>query len=599
MTEPGRTPERELIPYEASRFSARSVLVLAPHPDDEVFGCGGALAGLRAEGADVHVLLLSDGAGEEPDPGRRNAIEAARKAESAEALARLGGGSIETAGFPDRGLDGHVDEIARFILGRVAQWKPDLVFAPSPVEIHPDHRAVAVALHAAFRARGGSGADALRSATIAFFEISQPIRPNFLFDISAYQGAKERAVAAFVSQNGGHDYPAFVRGLNAYRRMTLPRQVEAAEAYYVLPGSLLAASRLDTIAAAMGPSRPVPGRQTNCIKRVEEAVMRLRNLFSVLFLGLSLTVALTPMAEGASRGGSRGGGHARPSGGHVGSSGGHGRSSAGHWRGGRGRWRGGYGHGGWGWGYPWWWGTDVVVYDGVDGDPSPERFGVVDAEVTPDSAEVYLDGKYIGTADDFDGAPDYLYVLPGKYHLELRHPLYETVKVDLAIHRGERVRLDREMKLLPGKGKLDAFDPADRGMPLGRVLGPGATPVDPRGGNRESPTWRSKDSDYGVDAEIDDSKGGASASPKASVERPAVPKRPVRPRLVWKISPDDASVYLDDRFLGDAEDLNERTTRLEAGKHTIAVTRPGYKTKTIEVETKGSEPTSVVIELEK
>jgi len=43
--------------------AARRVLVLAPHPDDEVFGCGGCIARYAEAGADVRVLVLSDGGG--------------------------------------------------------------------------------------------------------------------------------------------------------------------------------------------------------------------------------------------------------------------------------------------------------------------------------------------------------------------------------------------------------------------------------------------------------------------------------------------------------------------------------------------------------
>ena len=51
QSEAGKYPERELIPYEASRFSARRAVVLAPHADDEVFGCGGAIAARIEAGA--------------------------------------------------------------------------------------------------------------------------------------------------------------------------------------------------------------------------------------------------------------------------------------------------------------------------------------------------------------------------------------------------------------------------------------------------------------------------------------------------------------------------------------------------------------------
>ena len=73
--------------------TARRVLVLAPHPDDEVFGCGGALADLAARGAAVDVLVLTDGAaaGAATSRGARR-IAARRAAESRAALALLGGG---------------------------------------------------------------------------------------------------------------------------------------------------------------------------------------------------------------------------------------------------------------------------------------------------------------------------------------------------------------------------------------------------------------------------------------------------------------------------------------------------------------------------
>ena len=52
------------LPYSPSSLPvAQNVLVLAPHPDDEIFGCGGCLALYRRAGVNIHVYVLSDGAG--------------------------------------------------------------------------------------------------------------------------------------------------------------------------------------------------------------------------------------------------------------------------------------------------------------------------------------------------------------------------------------------------------------------------------------------------------------------------------------------------------------------------------------------------------
>jgi LmbE family N-acetylglucosaminyl deacetylase len=56
--------ENWFLPFAASPLPpARQVLVLAPHPDDEVFGCGGCASLYARAGAVVHPYVLTDGGG--------------------------------------------------------------------------------------------------------------------------------------------------------------------------------------------------------------------------------------------------------------------------------------------------------------------------------------------------------------------------------------------------------------------------------------------------------------------------------------------------------------------------------------------------------
>ena len=56
-------PESDFVPYSACTvLPAQAALVLAPHPDDEVFGCGAAIASHVRAGVPVQVLVLTDGA---------------------------------------------------------------------------------------------------------------------------------------------------------------------------------------------------------------------------------------------------------------------------------------------------------------------------------------------------------------------------------------------------------------------------------------------------------------------------------------------------------------------------------------------------------
>src|SRR5664279_202471 len=237
MRSPDFPDERTLVPYAASTFSGKRVLVFAPHADDEILGCGGALADLLDRGAHVDVVLVTDGAAGARSEAERGRIASERMEESWRALEALGGGSLHAGGFPDRSAGDRLVEIEELLARWLVEAAPDLVFCPSPVETHPDHRAVAVALfRVAARPASDEAVRALDAATVAFFELSQPFRPNFLVDITRVRARKERAMDAFASQAAARDYAGFVTGLGAYRRMTLSANVLAVEAYSVVGG---------------------------------------------------------------------------------------------------------------------------------------------------------------------------------------------------------------------------------------------------------------------------------------------------------------------------------------------------------------------------
>lgn len=255
MPSPDFPDERELVPYEGATFFASRVVVFAPHPDDEVLGCGGALADLLDRGARLDVVLVTDGAAGAPDDETRTRIATMRLEESRRALDALGGGTLHAGNLPDRSLGDRLDEVEALLSRWLVEAAPDLVFAPSPVETHPDHRAVAAALfRLAARPSGDSAGRALEKAKVAFFELSQPFRPNFLFDSSRVLDRKERAMAAFASQAAMRDYAGFATGLHAYRRMTLPADVVSAEAYSVAAGSRLRSDPKGVLRALL----PVP-----------------------------------------------------------------------------------------------------------------------------------------------------------------------------------------------------------------------------------------------------------------------------------------------------------------------------------------------------
>ncbi|MEA2489205.1 MAG: hypothetical protein QOH21_997 [Acidobacteriota bacterium] len=242
------------IPYEPARLRGERLLVLAPHPDDEVIGCGGLVAQHLREKRTIRILVATDGA--------QAGDAAMREEESRRSLETLGelavGGwrlaeepacTLEFLRFPDRGLD---DSVADRLREEIAAFRPDLILVPSPVEIHPDHIALSRAFCELVQRDATLFAD-LAPGRVAFYEVSAPLRPNTLVDITDVAEAKYAAIAEHHSQLGLRDYTSYARGLNAYRAMTLPQDVRYAEGYYVVELPLLrtmAFSALRTLTGA-------------------------------------------------------------------------------------------------------------------------------------------------------------------------------------------------------------------------------------------------------------------------------------------------------------------------------------------------------------
>ncbi len=251
--------EDSLIPYAATGLSGRRILVFAAHPDDEVGGPGGALC-LAAPGAEaMRLWIATDGTRQEGVPaGTEAAYGLGRRQESAAAAAILGLPAPEFGGLPDRGLTERPDDLRREIERLFAETRPDLVFCPSPVEIHPDHRALAEAVYA--RVAGSRAEDPdhdlYRYVRVAFYELSHPLLPNALVDIGPAAERKARALAAFTSQQAVRDYARAVAGLNAYRRLTLPGDGPA-EAFRVAVYDEISTRSLEEFRRSIGPAAGV------------------------------------------------------------------------------------------------------------------------------------------------------------------------------------------------------------------------------------------------------------------------------------------------------------------------------------------------------
>lgn len=208
-----------------------SVLVLAPHPDDETIGCGGTLAKHVSSGDLVHVVFLTAGTSGDPT-GLEDKLEyaAKREREARAACAILGVRAVEFWGFPDNFEVTAADVAAitprlRETIERIA---PAVIYAPHPLEQHSDHHVVAVILARALAA--------MESPPPAFgFEVWSASHAAFIVDVSDVYDTKLAALHCYASQIEHTDIERFITGLNAYRAVFLEKDARFGEAFVPIP----------------------------------------------------------------------------------------------------------------------------------------------------------------------------------------------------------------------------------------------------------------------------------------------------------------------------------------------------------------------------
>jgi bacillithiol biosynthesis deacetylase BshB1 len=179
---------------------ALDFLIVAPHPDDAELGAGGTIRLLKAEGARVGVLDLTNG---EPTPHGSPEI---RARETAAATAILGLDWRGNLGLPNRLLVADLESRHR-LAGVLRQLRPRYLIAPYWDDAHPDHVAASALVDAArFWAKLTKtdlrGVPHFPQRIIYYFSVHLRLhpRPSFVCDITPYIDDKMRSVASYHSQ---------------------------------------------------------------------------------------------------------------------------------------------------------------------------------------------------------------------------------------------------------------------------------------------------------------------------------------------------------------------------------------------------------------
>lgn len=199
-------------------------LVIAPHPDDEILGCGGTLLRRAAEGGVVGWLVVtamteSEGWSVERIQQRTEEIERVREGLgiAAEHLYQLGLPAAALDRLPMGTLVAGVSEVFKDFL-------PEEVFLPHPGDAHSDDRTVFEAASACMKwFRYHSVQRVLTyetlSETDAGLDLTRPFSPTVFVDISAYLERKKTLMRVYSSEIGAFPFPRSEEAIDALARL--------------------------------------------------------------------------------------------------------------------------------------------------------------------------------------------------------------------------------------------------------------------------------------------------------------------------------------------------------------------------------------------
>lgn len=207
----------------------KRVLVLAPHPDDETFGCGGTIRMLTEGGIQVDVAFLTRGehgveGGQAADPSAMRQTAELRTREANAACDVLGVRSVIFLGGSDTCLS-EQPHLVEAILALLAEGQYQRIFCPWPEDAHDDHKAT---FHLLREAIGRTASN----PSFWLYEVWKPLPANTFVPIDRTVAHKQQAIRKYESQLSQLNYAEGFLGLAAYRSLFCPPS-SFAEAFLV------------------------------------------------------------------------------------------------------------------------------------------------------------------------------------------------------------------------------------------------------------------------------------------------------------------------------------------------------------------------------
>lgn len=209
------------------------ILVIAPHPDDEVLGCGGTIAEYSKQGNEVYLLIVTKAY----RPDWSAAFLKNRSKEIAKAGKILGIKQTLLLGFPTVKLDTVSQKTLNDKIQEVVnKIRPQTIYIPSGMDLNRDHRIVFESALVAARPKPGSSVKRILTYEVpSETDWGQPLGvflPTVYEDISKELPTKLRAMAAYKSELKSFPHPRSLEGIKVFaKKRGMEAGMRAAEGF--------------------------------------------------------------------------------------------------------------------------------------------------------------------------------------------------------------------------------------------------------------------------------------------------------------------------------------------------------------------------------
>jgi len=193
----------------------RNILVIAAHPDDEVLGCGGAIARHASLGDTVHIIFMTNGVSSRDTFFNRD-IEK-RKKEARQAADILGASSVFSFDFPDNQMDSvPLLDIVKSIENKIKKITPEIIYTHHIGDLNIDHQITHKAVMTACRPQPGFCVQKIYNFEILSsteWSTKNLFVPNYFIDISNSLELKIQAMKSYDSELYEFPHPRSIKSI--------------------------------------------------------------------------------------------------------------------------------------------------------------------------------------------------------------------------------------------------------------------------------------------------------------------------------------------------------------------------------------------------